>query len=41
MLNSSYGKTCEGLHFIKHNILNERDYKKFIFRNYNVVADIE
>jgi hypothetical protein len=41
MLNSSYGKTCEGLHDTSYKIFNELDYKNYIFRNYNVVEEVE
>lgn len=41
MLNSSYGKTCEGIHNIMYKILEEREFKDYIFKNYNVINDIE
>ena len=41
MLNSSYGKTCEGMHNIAYQILGENQFNKYIFDNYNTINDIE
>ena len=41
MLNSSYGKTCEGLHDIMYKILSEYQFKPYIFKHYNVIDSIE
>lgn len=41
MLNSSYGKTCEGLHNMTYKLLSGADFKKYIFRNFNVLDSVE
>ena len=41
MLNSSYGKTCEGLHEQTYQIKNEKEYKDYIYRNYNTVDSVQ
>ena len=41
MLNSSYGKTCEGLHNFTYKLLTGVDFKKYIFRNFNVLDSVE
>ena len=37
MLNSSYGKTCEGLHEQTYELKGEKDFNDFVFRNLNTV----
>ena len=42
MLNSSYGKTCEGLHDIEYKLMHKGpEFNKYIFRNYNVINHID
>lgn len=41
MLNSSYGKTCEGLHDKVYSIMSETDFKKYCFKNYNTIDSVE
>ena len=41
MLNSSYGKTCEGIHDKQYKMFSENDFKKYCFRNFNIIDSIE
>jgi hypothetical protein len=41
MLNSSYGKTCEGLHEQTYELKSENKYKDYIYYNYNTVDSVE
>jgi len=39
VLNSSYGKTCEGLHSTKTLILDEEKALAHMFKNFNVLKE--
>ena len=41
MLNASYGKTCEGLHDQTYQLKNEKEYKDYIYHNYNTVDSVQ
>jgi hypothetical protein len=41
MLNSSYGKTCEGLHEQTYELKGAKDFEEYIFRNLNTVESYD